>query len=114
MAANFSVFKDIGSCTIGSTSIVGVTSITINVQRPPIVASGNGDLFAPVNDFGAATIQGTMTMHSPSDAIAIDGQTGTMAFTATDCNNAASGLNSYSIVNVVIGGAGGAKACLYL
>ena len=94
-------YEDISTCTLGTTSITTVKSISVSETRPLTPESGDADSQASALIEGAAAITGTIVLADVSQARALRGQSGTLSFV----NKGASGESdkTVTIVNCHVG-----------
>ena len=77
---SFNVYHNPQSVTIGSTSISGVRSITVAVERKELRAAGDGETHESVARFTVARTRGTIDGVDPELGAAVGGLTGTLSF----------------------------------
>lgn len=102
MAINYEAWTDVSGAQIGSTSIYGVVSISVERAFSEVHASADNDSFEPVAERGVGSMRGTITLQDAYIAEGLDGLTGTLAYTATKAPVA--GSRAVSISNVRIMG----------
>ena len=103
MAISYQTFKNVSAVTIGSLSVYGVTSITVEKTWAEIHASGDADTYEPIADVGTCSVRGTINTVDPTDADEADGVTGSLGATYKDAKGGAD--KTLAIAGVSVTGA---------
>ena len=98
----FNTYHNPNTVTIGSVSLTGVVSITVNERYVEIRASADTDTHESVARYGTASTSGTITFVDPTEAESAKGLTGTLSFVWTDVKGATN--KTVTIANASIGG----------
>lgn len=73
MAINYEVFKNVSSCTLGSYSIYGVQSISVQRNTSVVTASADADAFQTVAEPAVTSVSGSITLVDPAIAHTLQG-----------------------------------------
>lgn len=95
-----SVYEDISTCTLGSTTITTIQQITSNLVAPKAGVGGDAAAFDTAVVSGRKSRNGTITLLDSSQARALEGATGTLSFTGKDTGGGSD--DAITIVNVAI------------
>lgn len=98
----FNVYHNPTTVLIGSTSITGVQSITVNVSYAEIHAAGDSDAHESVARFGTGRTSGTITLLDPTSASAVKDISGTLSFVFVDVKAATN--KTFTVTSASIGG----------
>ena len=100
---SYNTYDNPQSVTIGSTSITGVTSISISEELSPIVVAADDDTVTGIARYSAThRVSGTITLVDPIVADTVVGATGTLAFTVRQVNGSTN--KTCTLANASVGG----------
>jgi hypothetical protein len=101
MAISYEVFKNVSTVTLGSHSIYGVQTISVQRTSGVVSASADADAFQTVAEPTVTSVTGTITLVDPAIADTLQGLSNrTLSFVAKNTRGAAD--DTVTIVHVSI------------
>ena len=101
MAINYEVFKNVSSCTLGSTSIYGVQNISVQRNSTTVTASADADAFQTVAEAAVTAVSGTIALVDPAIAHSLQG-VGPATLSFVEKNTRGEADDTITIANVSI------------